>query len=501
MREQLAFLLPPATALVGMRLCRWALGPGGHARFGLGLRFALGLAVGMLVLAQALLLLTLVGLPASRWLAFAVLLWALVELGLRLPRALAGLRAPRLARAHLQLLLLFPLAYAFWVFGRLSTLEGTLEFDAHAFWAFKAKVLYLVQGRGLLEVLHQPDLAYAHLDYPMLVPSLYALGYGAVGSVNEFVNKVWPFWMVVALCLAILSLGEVWRRPRPLPLLTVLVFVFLPATLQFMRNEGGTIPMVFFVSLAALLLQQAISDGDEPSLAAGLLLLAGGAMTKFEGMVYAVLWACLLLAIGRQHGWLRCAGLLQAPRWRSALFAGISLLPYGVYRLAGPVPHPESGFWQAGLRSPAATWFRLPQAWFLDVAGRFFDTEFFRWQSLDGDRLHWAGRFAGLGSLVNDQLSVLPWLLLVLLAFTYWRGRARLALLSLSLVILGVFTTLSLVIACLPRMQSHLSRVIEFSTANQVGRYCYPFFVAWFLATAAVWFDDARSPSGRDPPA
>jgi len=250
-KEGIAFLLPPATACVGMRLNRLVLGGECEARFGLGLRFALGLGTGMLVFSQLVLLTALAGINASAWLAWCALFSAVVEIGLRLRKSAVEWQAPKLQRAHLWLLLLLPVAYSWWVFGQLSTLEGTLEFDANAFWVFKAKLLFLVQGRSLWDVLHQPSLAYAHLDYPMLVPCLYTMGYGAMGRVDEFVNKVWPFWMVVALCLGILSLGKIWRRPHPLPIGVVLVFCFLPASLQFIRNEGGTLPMAFFVSLAA----------------------------------------------------------------------------------------------------------------------------------------------------------------------------------------------------------------------------------------------------------
>jgi len=497
MKEWLAFLLPPATALAGMRLGHLVLGQDSKARFGLGLRFALGLGMGMLVFSQAVLLTTLAGINASGWLAWGALIWAVGDLGLHLRRWTAGWRAPKLQRAHLWLLLLLPVAYSWWVFGRLSTLEGTLEFDANAFWVLKAKMLFLVQGRGLGDVLHQSNLAYAHLDYPMLVPCLYTLGYGAVGRVDEFVNKVWPFWMVVALCLGILSLGKIWRRPHPLPIVMVLSFCFLPASQQFIRNEGGTIPMVFFVSLTSLFLLKAISARDELCLAAGMLALVGCAMTKFEGMVYAVLWLFLLLPVVWKWGWF-CGGWYKKPLLRkSVLVATLSLLPYGWYRLGQPVPHPESLWWSSGIANPGLTWHRFPQAWFLNVCGRFFSGDFFQWQSADGDHLLWAGQWTGAGCLVNDQLSVLPWVLLALLVFTLWKGRARLALDCLSLVTLGVFTFLSLAIACLPRMQSQVVKMINFSTANQVGRYYYPFFAAWFLATTAVWLDDPDSSQPR----
>ncbi|MGA3284859.1 MAG: hypothetical protein ABSD57_10440 [Verrucomicrobiota bacterium] len=495
MKEWLAFILPPATAFAGMRLNRLVLGQKFEEKFGLGLRFAIGLAVGMLVFSQTVLLGALAGVNLAGGLAWLALIWGAMEVVLLLPKVAAGLKQIKPQPGHLWLLLLLPVIYSWWVFGRLSTLEGTLEFDANAFWVFKAKILYLEQGKNLLNVLHQSDLGYAHLDYPMLVSCLYTFDYGVVGGVDEFVNKVWPFWMVVALCLGILSLGRVWKRPHPLPIVTVVAFCFLPASLQFIRQEGGTMPMVFFVSLTALLIVKAISCADEFYLAAAIFAAAGCATTKFEGVVYSAVWFCALLPLCWRRGWLKKPIL-----WKSALVAVICLLPYAWFRLDKPVLHPESGWWHAGIAAPALTLHRFPQAWFLNVFGRFFNSDFFHWQSANGNHLQWAGKWTGLGGFVNEQLTVLPWLSVILLALAWWQRRARLALGSLSVVMLGVFTVLSFVIACLPRMQGDLANVIDFSTSNQVGRYYFPFFAAWFLAVAAIWFDDPQpSPSAATP--
>ena len=202
MKELIAFILPPATAFAGMRISRLVLGRKFEENFGWGLRFALGLSVGMVVFTQSVLLTALAGINASGWLAWTALVWGVIEAGLLLPRLVSGVNRIKFQAGHLWLLLLLPVLYSWWVFGRLCTLEGTLEFDANAFWVFKSKIFYLEQGKDLLGVLHQPNLVYAHMDYPMLVSCLYTLNYGAVGGVNEFINKVWPLWMVIALCLA-----------------------------------------------------------------------------------------------------------------------------------------------------------------------------------------------------------------------------------------------------------------------------------------------------------
>src|SRR5450759_3902794 len=237
MKECIAFLLPPTTAFVGMRINRLVLGQKLEERFGFGLRFALGLAIGMVMFSQAVLLTALAGINLSGLLAWTALIWGVVEACLLSPKLIVNLKQIIFQPGHLWLLLLLPVLYSWWVFGRLCTLEGTIEFDANAFWVFKAKLLYLEQGKNLVDILHQSNLGYAHMDYPMLVPCLYALDYGLVNGVDEFVNKVWPFWMMVALCLAVLSLAKIWKRPHPLPLFIVMLLCFLPASLQFIRKE------------------------------------------------------------------------------------------------------------------------------------------------------------------------------------------------------------------------------------------------------------------------
>jgi hypothetical protein len=498
MKELLAFVLPPATALVGMRLIRLLLGEKFETLFGFGFRFVCGLGIGMLVFSQAVLAGALAGINTAGFLAWTAIVWGgaeIVLMAMKFPKLWKSLK---FQTGHLWLLLLLPLIYLCWVFGRLSTLEGTLEFDANAFWVFKAKMLYLEQGANFLNLLHQTSLEYTHMDYPWLVPGLYALDYGVVGGVDEFVNKVWPFWMVMALCMGVLSLGNILKRPHPLPIVVVLVFCFLPASMQYIRWEGGTMPMVFYASLNALLLVNAITRADSSILAIAMPAMAGCAMAKFEGIVYGMVWFCALFPICWKYGWLK-----QKILWKSALVTGLCLLPFIWYRSAKPVPYPLSDWWEGALLAPGFVWACYPKALILFISARFFNGSFFDWQLINNIHLQWDGKWTGLNSLVNDQLSVLPWLLLVLLVFSLWKKRERLALSCLTAAILGVFAFLTFVMACLCYTQSD-TNTVNFTFAFihigplGMGRYFYPFFVAWFLGITAVWFaTEKNSPAPK----
>jgi hypothetical protein len=133
---------------------------------------------------------------------------------------------------------------------------------------------------------------------------------------------------------------------------------------------------------------------------------------------------------------------------------------------------------------------RFPQSLFLNLGSRFFSTEFFHWQTPDKDHLQFVGQWSGLKSLANPELSVLPWLLLLLIGISFWKKpRYRLALGILIAVILGQLLFLSFAISCLARMQADLTEVINFSIGS-VGRYFYPFFTACFLGVIFIWITD-----------
>ena len=94
----------------------------------------------------------------------------------------------------------------FLILFRLAALQGIVEFDAVADWVFKAKIFFLCTGHDIVGWFSNPRLAYAHLDYPTLVPSLHAATYDSIGHVDEFVTKFWPVWMLLFLLGALASM-------------------------------------------------------------------------------------------------------------------------------------------------------------------------------------------------------------------------------------------------------------------------------------------------------
>jgi hypothetical protein len=212
--------------------------------------------------------------------------------------------------------------------------------------------------------------------------------------------------------------------------------------------------------------------------------------TKLEGVVYAGICSCALLPLCLQRGWLK-----NKLVWRSIAVVGASLVPYVFYRLTKPIAHPES-HWMGYLASkPAVALPHFPQVLFLNIFARFFSAPFFQWTP-QGDHMQWTGHWTGLGCLVNPEISVLPWLLLVLLILSViFKPGGRKTIIILSAVTLAVFTFLSFVEACLPDWDT--SQMINMG-CNISGRHFYPFFVAWFLGVATLWFVDEK-PSPESP--
>jgi len=484
----LAFLLPLAVAITGSRVVRW-LYRDLQGVLSTGELLAGGLAVGAFFLTQLTLGLRLAG---ARWewaLTAVIMVWAVGEMALWLRRR-RGSR-PQLKAQHLWWLLLVPAGLILWGQFRLAGLVGIQEFDAVAFWAFKAKILHDWAGKEMWTWFKNPALAYAHLDYPLLVPLLHALTYGALGHVNEFVTKFWNQWMLLLLAWAVLGAG---RFPGKRPWLAGSVataIILLPMTREWALTEGGTMPMLFYAVLSSLQLTIGMVEKQSGRLRLGLLLLLAIVMVKFEGVILLGLWGVMLL-LDRDS---RAA--LWPPR-RIGLAGALGLaawLPYAVFRLHGPVPHPQSGWVGLLLKHPGTVLHIWPMTWVSMLSKQFFNNEFVFWRALDNQHAVWQGHLTGWSSLVDQWTQGAGWVCLLLLVVAWCQGgRLQGAALRLFLMFLVFATMVSVVWSTVQPSSMNYTLALDGSVSAIGGRYLFPVLMAWFVTSVILLL---RAPPGE----
>ena len=472
----IAFLLPLAVALAGTRLVR-VFFKELETVLSFGELLACGLAVGIFFLTQSILALRLSGFRLELVLGWAVMLWAVAEAGLLFRQRRAQLPQPNVRQ--LWWLLMIPAALMLWCLFRLAGKEGLLEFDAVAFWALKGKIFYYCAGPELWTWFKNPTLAYAHLDYPLTAPLLHTLTYGVIGQVNEFVTKFWNQWMLLLLGAAVLGAGKFPNKKPWLIASVATAIVLLPLSLEFARTEGGTIPMFFFTVISSLQLALGLAEKQPGRIRLGLLLLMATAMVKFEGIVLLGFWGILLLLDkdSRAAFWpVRRMGL-------AGLFAIAGWIPYLIFRLHHPVPHPESA-WLGALMNNLGTVLTIaPMTCFAFLSRRFFNNDFASWSSPDNQHAMWSGKWIGLESFIDQATFGLGWVCLLVFVIAWWRGgKLRWTVVRLALVFLIFAMFISTVWSSARSNPVNYTSSINGSERITGGRYLYPVLMSWFVA-------------------
>ena len=169
----------------------------------------------------------------------------------------------------------------FEAFFRSARLQSVQAFDAWAFWIPKAKAIYFFGGLD-----EQIFTVSAGPTYPPLVPILDAAAFHAMGSA-DVVTLHLQFWFLVlgstaavAGCLAPhVPAWALW--PSLLLVLTVPRFGE-----ELMAPQADVLVDLFFV-VGVLLLALWLRDGHHWRLCQVTLLLAGAALTKREGLLFA----------------------------------------------------------------------------------------------------------------------------------------------------------------------------------------------------------------------
>ena len=214
---------------------------------------------------------------------------------------------------------------------RLQAVRPLVEWDGWAMWTLKARVLYELPDTAAA-VLRDPD--YGHPTYPLVLPSLEAIGFRATGTFDPALVGVQFAFLLAGL------VGLVWTfcRDHCSPAVVALVLVVLVGAPQLhyqLATKFADVPLALFVGAGLVALARwLMGEASEPwALGCGVVLLGAAGLVKNEGLLFvmAAAGAVILAAVtlGRRP-------VVQAAAAGAALAAIV--LPWRVYTAAHHLP-------------------------------------------------------------------------------------------------------------------------------------------------------------------
>ena len=172
------------------------------------------------------------------------------------------------------------------------------EQDAWAMWTMKARAIALLDGLDA-RVFAGVPYHQVHLDYPLLIPALEAIGFRFMGAVDTQVIHVQGALLVVALLLALPRLLAD-RVPPAAAWASVLLIAVAPS-LVYQAGAGlADAPLAVFFALASMCAWRWLAEGRPQMLVLTALFAAAVLATKREGGPFvAALFLVVLVAAGR----------------------------------------------------------------------------------------------------------------------------------------------------------------------------------------------------------
>ena len=164
---------------------------------------------------------------------------------------------------------------------RSARLQGLQAYDGWAFWVPKGKAIFFFGGLDEQVFTTTPGPT-----YPPLVPILDAAAFHAMGSVDTVTLHL-QFWFLVVGGIAAIA-GCLHRRAAPWLLWPSLVLVLVvPRFGERLMTPQADVLVDLLLVTAALLLAMWLQEGGAWRLVAAATLLAGGTLTKREGLLFA----------------------------------------------------------------------------------------------------------------------------------------------------------------------------------------------------------------------
>lgn len=210
-------------------------------------------------------------------------------------------------------------------------------YDAWNLWSRKAELMF--DGSHLpIGVLSSTAGGYIHPDYPLILPLLEAAQMRALHRLELSSAHTVLLALMVAFVWAGVHIGSRVNR-------SYVVAVVFPGvvmlTLDQLLTGYADIPMAFYLGLGTLLMGIWLDDGRHRDLAVTMMLLAGAAGIKNEGMIGAVVVIVSgLIIVGATRRMKQLRDLLVA----AVAMGGLSILPWHLWLVAhhlkGDIPFP-----------------------------------------------------------------------------------------------------------------------------------------------------------------
>jgi hypothetical protein len=194
------------------------------------------------------------------------------------------------------------------------------RYDAWAIWALKGHALYAF-GWADPAVFAGASYRFANLDYPLLLPSLEAVGFRAMGAFDTRLLHLQFLLLLLAALAALFALLRD-RVPAAALWLTLLALALAPAVFGQLLTAYADLPLALVFGVGVAAAGRWLLTNERWALALATFCFAGTLLLKNEGSLFVLaVFVALLIAAHR--------------RWRAILVAAavalVVLIPWRIF--------------------------------------------------------------------------------------------------------------------------------------------------------------------------
>ena len=174
------------------------------------------------------------------------------------------------------------------------------RYDAWAIWALKGHALYSF-GWADPAVFAGDEYRFANLDYPLLLPSLEAIDFHAMGA---FDTRLLHLQFLLLLVAALAALVTVLQRRAPAALLWLTLggIALAPAVFDQLLTAYADVPLALMFAVGVAAAGRWLLTNERWALAFATLCFGGALLTKNEGTLF-VAAAFVALAMAAHSRW------------------------------------------------------------------------------------------------------------------------------------------------------------------------------------------------------